>query len=131
MSPFDFLKTITQTKENLMDQSDLNERDYEPFLVNRGLSYYPDTIFYAQQATEYSHLDKRLQYDYLFYAIPQKKRFAAWPKKIDQTTLECVKRVYGYGNEKAIEAMSILKPEQIAEILRICDGGGVKNSKPK
>jgi histone deacetylase complex regulatory component SIN3 len=40
----DFLKAINITKENLLEEDSLTEKEYVPFVVNRTLSYFPDTV---------------------------------------------------------------------------------------
>ena len=45
MKPFDFINAITTTKEDLFKDPIAN-KDYNAFLVNRGLSYFQDTILW-------------------------------------------------------------------------------------
>ena len=63
MNPFDFLKAINVSKKNLI-VDDITEAEYKPFLVNRALSYFPDTILYANEMNKNGHLDGRLQFDF-------------------------------------------------------------------
>ena len=60
MNPFDFVKSITYTKQDIMH--DLNKSEYESFLVNRALSYYQDCILYANEMNRRFELEVRLQY---------------------------------------------------------------------
>ncbi len=42
MSPFDFIKAVSETKQNIIsgtDNDELSEKAYNPFIVNRGLSF--------------------------------------------------------------------------------------------
>ena len=43
MGPFEFIKAINTSKDVMKDNS-LAEKDYIPFLVNRGLSFFQDTV---------------------------------------------------------------------------------------
>ena len=43
MNPFEYLNAINHTKQNVM-VDDLAEKSYNSFMVNRGLSYFPDTF---------------------------------------------------------------------------------------
>ena len=63
MSPFDFVNSINYSKKNLM-VDEQSEEEYIPFLTNRALSYFPDTILYAQEMNINGHIDKKLQYNY-------------------------------------------------------------------
>ena len=125
MSPFDYLKAINETKEDVMLTSQ-DEKKYAAFIVNRGLSFFMDTIFQANEINRNHHLDSRLQFDYLLNSIRQKKRYSKWlkPEKLDD--LDIVKEYYGFGNEKAKNALQVLSVDQLAYIRRKLNQGGVE-----
>ena len=79
MGPFDCLKAINETKENVL-VDELAEKKYSAFIVNRGLSFFMDTIFQVNEMNRNGHLDSRLQFDYLLNSIRQKKRYSKWLK---------------------------------------------------
>lgn len=124
MSPFDFINSINFGKENLFKDPQAN-KDYNAYLVNRGLSYFPDTILYANQMNIHHELDKDLQFSFLLNSIPKKKRFSKWAKK-DATpeSLSLVQEYYGYSLDKAKEALSLLSPEHLAMIEEKLHKGG-------
>ena len=64
MTPFDFLKSINDTKENLI-VDDITEKQYNAYMVNRGLSYFPDTVMIANEMNVSPYLDAKLQFDFL------------------------------------------------------------------
>ena len=64
ISPFDFVKSINDTKENLITD-DWSEDQYNAFIVNKALSFTPDTIIYANEMNSRPHLEKVLQYQFL------------------------------------------------------------------
>ena len=125
MTPFDYLKAINETKEDVMLTSQ-DEKKYSSFIVNRGLSFFMDTIFQANEINRNHHLDSRLQFDYLLNSIRQKKRYSKWlkPEKLDD--LDIVKEYYGFGNEKAKNALQVLSVDQMAYIRRKLNQGGVE-----
>ena len=59
MSPFEFLNSINHSKKDVM-VDDLTEKSYNSFMVNRSLSYFPDTVGFAnvmnQYPVSYTHL---------------------------------------------------------------------------
>ena len=115
MKPFDFVNSINHKKNNMMrdtENDELAESSYVPFLTNRQLSYFPDTLFYANQMNILHNADNKLQYEYLLNSIRPKKRFAKWVKPEDNDDLEMVKMYYGYSNKKAQQVLSILSSEQ-------------------
>ena len=115
MNPFDFVKSITYTKQDIMN--DLNKSEYESFLVNRALSYYQDCILYANEMNRRFELEVRLQYHYLLNTIRKRKRFAKWQKPLKIDDLKIVMEYYQVSRAKAEEYLNILSENNIA-ILR-------------
>lgn len=123
MSPFDYLNAINTTKKDIM-VDDVAEKAYTSFMVNRGLSYFPDTILFANEMNVHHHIDHRLQFDFFINIIKKKKRFSKWAKPINIENLELIKEYYGYSNEKAKSVLSLLNGEQINELkIRMYKGG--------
>jgi|TARA_A100001391_G_scaffold142246_1_gene100056 hypothetical protein len=123
MNPFDYLKAINETKKDIM-VDDIAEREYNPFIINRGLSFFKDTILYANEMNRYHHLDNRVQFDFFINIIRKKKRWSKWIKASDVDNLELIKEYYGYSNEKAKSALSLMSNEQIEQLKqRIYKGG--------
>ena len=123
MNPFDYLKAINETKKDIM-VDDIAEREYNPFIINRGLSFFKDTILYANEMNRYHHLDNRVQFDFFINIIRKKKRWSKWIKASDIDNLELIKEYYGYSNEKAKSALSLMSNEQIEQLKqRIYKGG--------
>ena len=121
----DYLNAINHTKERLMDTEDEEwEKKYPPFIVNKCLAGFQDTIMLVNEINQYPHLDKKLQFDFLINSIRPRKRFTPWVKANKLENLEYVKEFYGYNNEKARVALSILNDEQIATIKRKLNKGG-------
>ena len=122
-NPFEFLNDINYGKKYIM-VDDLVEKDYNSFMVNRGLSYFNDTVLMANEMNINYHLDSRLQFDFLINIIRKRKRFSKWLKPQLENDVEVVKEYYGYSNEKAKEALNILTDKQIEEIkLSLFKGG--------
>ena len=74
----------------------------------------------------YYNLDNALQYQYFLYSIRKSKRFTPWTKQSTDNDLELVKEFYGYSNEKAKVALSILTKEELEVIKAKLDTGGLK-----
>ena len=123
MNPFDYLKSINTSKKNIM-VDDITENEYNAFIINKGLSFFPDTVLMANEMNINHHLDNRLQYDFLINIIKKKKRFTKWVKPQEVANLEIVKEYYGYSDEKAKSVLSLLNNGQIEELKqRIYKGG--------
>lgn len=120
----DFLTSINKSKKPLMDEDKLAEKEYPAFPINRTLSYFPDTVLYANEMNQRHMTDNKLQFDYLRSAIRPKSRFSRWHKTTSEANLEVVKKAYGYSTQRALEVLSLLSDEQIAEIKRSQGTGG-------
>ena len=126
MGPFEFTKTINNTKHNLMDEDPEVEKDYIPFLVNRSLGYFMDTIMYANEMNQKNSLDHKLQYDFLLNIIRQRKSFSKWLKKSKDDNIDLIKKFYGYSYTKAKDVVDILSEDQLKHIRSKLDTGGLR-----
>jgi hypothetical protein len=108
MQPFEFLNSINQTKVPLIDEDPGCEREYNPFLTNRGLSYFSDTIFLANEMNRLSGLGKKLQYDYLRLSVRARKRYSKWIKDETNDRIDALKALYGYSHTKAKQVIDLI-----------------------
>ena len=121
----DYLNAINQTKEPLMDTEDEQwEKKYPPFIINKCVAPFPDTIMLLNEINQLPHLDNKLQFDFLINSLRPRKRYTPWLKAKKLENLEYVKEFYGYNNEKAKTALDILNDEQISYIKRKLYKGG-------
>jgi hypothetical protein len=127
----DILNSINVTKDaDLLDE--YNKTDYVPFLINRGMSFYPETILHANFLNSNSHLDRILQYKYYLYSVKKKKRFSKWlsnsktPEKI-----LIISKFYGISVNKAKEISDMITSEDLDNMKKYLDTGGTKRSSRK
>lgn len=119
----DYLNSININKTDVMQDLEA-ERKYPPYIVNKCLSGFMDTVLLANELNINPHLDNKLQYHFLLNIVRPKKRFSPWLKKEKLDDLEAVKSYYGYSNEKARAALRILNNEQLEQIkLKLTTGG--------
>lgn len=120
----EIIPSIQQTKKVMI--TDENEKEYAPYVVNRSLSYHLDIVMAANQMNLMPGLDSLLQYHYLLNTVRSYKRpFQKWQKRETVENLDAVKEFYGYSNEKAKEALSILSDAQIEQIKKNLNKGGL------
>ena len=123
----DFLNSINYSKEDLfLEDVEYAEKSYPAYVVNRCLSYFPDTIIHANEMNRLNGLDSKMQYDYHRTAIRKRKRFSKWLKEEKQEDLDLVKRYYNYSNQKAKEALRVLTEDDLQGMRDFCFEGGVK-----
>lgn len=125
ISPFDFIDAIQVTGQNLITDED-SEKQYNPYMVNRGLSFGSDTIIYANEMNSRPHIPKEFQNIFLINNIVKRKRYNKWIKAELNNELELVKKYYGYSTEKAKQALSILNQDQLNTIKQKLEKGGKK-----
>lgn len=133
MSPFDYVNAINTSKKDLIRSSDnpeLAEKSYVPFVVNKALSYFVDTIMYANEMNRNGHIDTKLQNDYYLNSVRVSKRFSKWSKKIEDGDVESIQEYYKVSFAKAVEICKVLTSEQINLIKeKIIKGGNHVQSK--
>ena len=121
----DYLNAINYTKEPLLDtEDDQWEKKYPPYIINKCIAPFPDSLMLVNEINQLHHLDKKLQYDFLINSLRTRKRYTPWMKAKKLKNLEYVKEYYGYNNEKAKSALDILNDEQISAIKTKLNKGG-------
>jgi len=123
MNPFTFINEITYGKRDIMED-ELAEREYNPFVTNRTLSYFIDTVLQANEVNQRHQTDHRLQFDYLINTVRKKKRFSKWIKPSTYESIELVKEYYGYSDRQAKDVVDILSHDQLEIIRRKLVKGG-------
>ena len=122
MNPFALISSISNTKLDILE----NEKDYNAFMVNRGLSYFPDTVIYANEMNKFHHLDSRLQFDFLINIVRKRNRFSKWNKSIESENINAIKKYFGYSNEKARDVLPLLSNENLKTIRGRIQHGGIQ-----
>jgi hypothetical protein len=122
----EWLNSINFTKENLMEENPESVKEYAPYIINKCLSGQIDSILFANEMNMNHQLDKDMQYSFYLNSLRKRKRFSPWLRKDKVQDLECVKRYYGYNNEKATQALKILNKSQLNFIKQRLETGGTK-----
>lgn len=128
-NPFDYVNTINQSKNNMMRDSEndtLSEKGYNAYMVNKALSYFPDTLLHANLMNQYHQLDNRPQYEFLLNSVRPKKRFAKWVKDVGDKDLEVVCAYYECNRNLGREYLSLLSNEQLKIMEQQLETGGIK-----
>ena len=118
----DWLNSINMNKKNLLDDDPTAK--YPAYIVNRCMSGHLDTVLFANEMNKNPNLDLNMQYSFLLNSVRKRKRFSPWLRKDEIRDLDLVKRYYGYSNEKAKQALSILTKEQLSFIKSKFETGG-------
>ena len=119
----EYLNAINHTKENLMEDS-FNARKYPAWVVNRALYAHLDTILLVNEMNVNNHLESKLQFDFLLNSIRPRKRFAPWLKTSKIDNLDLVKEYFGYSDQKAKDALTLLTDDDLELIRSKLNKGG-------
>jgi len=129
MSPFDFVNAInSQSKKDIMtgtENDELAESRYVPFVVNRALSYFPDTLMHANCMNIHHILDHKPQFHYLLNIVRPARRMSKWAKKQD-SDIQLIMQYYSYSVDKAKQVLPLLSSEQLS-IIKIKLQSGIEN----
>ena len=73
----DYLNAINQTKETLMDGEDeMWEKKYSPFVINKCLHAFPDTILFVNEINQIPNLDNKLQFDFFLNTLSKETLYS-------------------------------------------------------
>ena len=121
----DYLKTINETKQNLLDSEDSSwEKEYPAWVVTKCMASHYDTVLLANEMNIYYDLPNKLQYDFYINTVRKRKRFSPWEKKVKIEDLETVKTYYNYSTQKAQAILNILNKDQLDHLKSKLNRGG-------
>jgi len=127
MNPFDYLNAINHGKNDVIRDSDnpeLAEKLYSPYLINRGLSYFIDTIYAANEMNVHHDIDPLLQFDFLINIVRKNKRYSKWYKPQPDDDVSTVMQYYDYSQDKARQVVDLLTKDQLTIISKSQSKGG-------
>ena len=127
MRPNDYLKAINHSKENVFEEDcQQATKDYYPYIINRTLSYFPDTILQANEMNMRPFLDKKMQNDFFLNSVRKRKRFCKWMKDNNVEDFEMIRDYFEYSSRKTKEILNLLSEDDIENIRKEMDIGGQK-----
>ena len=124
-NPYDYINAINAGKD--LTKGEFDEKGYVPFMTNRQFSYFQDTVLAANEMNAHHHANKKSQFSFFINIVRPQKRFAKWSKTEHHDDLECIVQYFYYSYEKAKVVMDILTAEDIDNIKKKLEKGGLKN----
>ena len=125
-NPFDFVKSVSSDKTDIM-VDDIEEKAYQPFLINKSLSYHQDSVFFTNEMNCRHGLDNRLQYVFFLNTLRKRQRFSKWSKPYVSKKLDVVKEYYQMSTREAKELYTLLSDKQLRELKNRMNIGGNNN----
>lgn len=118
------LPSILENNKYFLETEE-DEKSYSPYTVNKALSAHIDCLLHANAMNIYHTLDKKLQYDYLFYSIRKyKRKYQKWMKFNETKDIQTIKEYYNCSISKAKDYLMILSKDQLKEMESKLDKGG-------
>ena len=113
---FDFWKSINTTKKDILKDG-ANIKDYNPFMINQWLSYYSDTLYYAEEMNKCHGLKPHMQYYFYLYSLPKVRfRKIISEKKNKDEDIRIIRRYYNYSYPKALQILKVIPPDWLIKI---------------
>lgn len=127
LTPFDFIKSVSHNKKDLIRDSDYPaqmEKQYNAYIVNRGFSYFEDTILHANELNMRHHLFADAQYRYYLGMLRPRNRFSKWHKAEKNKDLDAIQEVYSVNRTVAKMYLKTLSKEDLKKIHKKLEKGG-------
>jgi nitrogen regulatory protein PII-like uncharacterized protein len=129
-NPFDYVNSILKNKLNMIRGSEegieITSKPYNPYLTNKALSFYVDSVLYANEMNMLSHIDKDQQYEYLINNIRSMNRTHTWFKQEKNEDIELLMGYYYVNRQRAIEISKFISEEDLKKIKsQVKDGGNI------
>lgn len=123
----DIIPSLLHGKTPILD-SDEDLKSYDPFMVNRALSYYPDCMPFVQEMNQKPEASKRMQYDFYFYGLRKYKRThpGKWAKKVedDNSDIQLIMQALKCTHEHATQTLPLLNAEILVKLREEFEYGG-------
>lgn len=112
---FSFVKSINEHQYNF--EKEFDKSIYNTYVITQAFSYFPDTIFLANEMNLYPGISNEMHYDFLFYTIPKKKRFSQWFKLKKHNQATFLSEWFNVRYDKAVEIMNALGEEKVSKLI--------------
>ncbi len=132
-TPFDFIKSVSNSKKDLMEDDPEMEKNYNAYIVNRGLGYFADTVLFANELNMYPDMPAKAQYYYYMNSIRKGNRFSKWHKHEKDQDQLMIQEIYNARPEIAKQYMKLISKEDMAKLRELSSKGekAVKKQKNK
>ena len=125
-NPFDFVKSVSYDKKDIM-VDDIEEKAYQPFLINKSLSYHQDSVFLTNEMNVRHGVDNRLQYMFFLNTLRKRQRFSQWQKPYISKKLDTIKEYYQISTREAKDYVELLSDKQLRDLKNRMKTGGKDN----
>jgi hypothetical protein len=136
LTPFDFVKALTETKDNLLRANahdDAYVKNYNKcrYIINRALSFHTDTIAACTEVNFRPGMTAQMHYDYLLNTTrAARRRTGKWPKAAPKSEdVSTVAEWYGCSERVATTYIDLHTDEQLQTMRKQLARGGLSRSR--
>jgi len=132
--PWTYMTAVSETKKDILKETPELANFYPAFVVNKGFSYFPDSVLYANDMNMYPDIPAAAQYYYYMSSLRKRQRRSKWWKREPNADLDMVREVYQVRAEVAKQYMKILTEENLQTLRELTDTGeqlGKRKTIPK
>jgi hypothetical protein len=115
---FDYLDSF-----NDKERIEVNDKIYNKFVLNRSLSYFPDTVAIVNEINVYPDIPNQQHYDFIYYMVSKRRRFKKWHKPETVEYIREYAEFKGINIKVAKEHWNIFSDEQKEEIINLLVSG--------
>ena len=123
MNPFDVINMVCAEKDP--QWSSVGDKEYNSFLINRGISMFSDTVMLAAEMAIRHTCPVEWQFEFYKNAItPKKKRFAKWYKPEKDELIDLIMDSYQVTRSKATAMALLFNDENVTKLKEMTFRGG-------
>jgi len=119
-SIFDYLNSVSN-KKYMKPDSDL--KVYNQYIMNKGLSYYPDAILLVDEVNK-GNISDQWHYEFLYHVLDKKVRRSKWFKPDQDDDLKVIVEYFDINMSKAREIIKLFSKDEIENIKQTLNKGG-------
>ncbi len=130
MKPFDFLKALTETKEQLDFNNEEIKKDYQPYMINRFISMVDIYLPIVNEINKYN-VPKETHFRYFQSIFPKRKQYFKYiskSKDLNQEEKQLIAQYFNVGLKDAERYINLLEEDQIQQILNVYKYGKGKTA---
>ena len=121
-----YLDALSSSKDASVLQDLEFEKEYNPYIVNRALSYHQDAVLSANMMNERAHLPPQAQFSFYLSTLRPRRRISKWMKSSVSDDVYAIKEYYGCSVRHAVDYLSLHSSDQLTTIQLRLDKGGVQ-----
>lgn len=115
--PFAYVEAINKGQDREVG------KDYNQFLINKALSYFPDTLPLVDYLNQHKNIPDEAHFKFLRATVRPQMRRSKWPKPAVSKELKAIMEYFNISQTAAEQYITVLSPERIQSIIDAFETG--------